>query len=76
MIASEIQVGQRILVSRVNPNSKDKFEAMTVRMDPNGEAVTVTGFRAKALVGKGVLVQVDKGVFGRVLPTDAVYLAA
>jgi hypothetical protein len=75
MIASEITIGQRILVSYTNPNSKDKFERMTVKMDPQGFAVTVTNFRAKALVGKGVLVQVDKGVFGRVLADTEVYLA-
>jgi hypothetical protein len=74
MLAKDLQIGQVILVSYVNRNSKDAFERMTVQMDSAGFPVTVTNVRAKALVGKGMLVQVDKGVFRAVNPETPVTL--
>lgn len=75
MLAKDLTVGQSIRVSYVNPTAKHPLDRLVVQMDPNGFEVTVTNFREKALVGKGVLVQLSKGALRRVMPDTEVYPA-
>lgn len=74
--AADVKVGDMIRVSYINRDSKDQFERMTIQLDADGFATLVTRVRDRALVGKGMMIQVQQGVFKTVLPTDIVTLGA
>lgn len=73
--AKDLQVGDTIIVSRVDANAKHGLDRLVVQLDTEGFAVTVTEVREKALVGRGMLVQLSKGALRKVLPTDTVTMA-